>query len=375
MRTSPLHDAFARAARASRAGAQFSQRFGTEIVSMVAGAETEYRTIRDAAGISDFSFMQRFRFPEEKGLDFLDSLCAGNVLKLRFGRMLHTFLADTSGDLVADCYIANNDEECILLCESIIDDGDMKKFLLDKGAADAGMEDLSETHAVLSIDGYKAWSVAKEVFGPDVLGLPYLSIERYDFDGTPVSLMRAGKTSEFGYLLLVPRDKTEKLFDACLESAKKIGGGLCGIDIHADLRLEGRFFNIFAEGAAVKDPLALGLQWMIDFNKEKFSGHDAILARRSRGLTHKIIGVSTAPAATDLKKGAPVYNGTEKVAEVIASCHSYVLNRRVGLALFPAGIAYAGLSFSLGSAGGPLVETISMPPIMPRSLTVKLDEM
>ena len=372
MRTSPFHDRFAGLAGSD---VVFSERFGTEIVSRVSGTETEYRTVRDAAGITDFSFMQRFRFPEEKGLDFLDSICAGNVVKLRFGRMLHTFLPDADGRLVADCYIANNDEECVLLCESIIDDGALKKVLLDLGAADAGMEDLSLTHALLSIDGYKAWSVAKELFGPDVLGLPYLSIERYDFKGTPVSLLRAGKTSEFGYLFMVPVEKAGGLFDASLDSAKKTGGGLCGVDIHNDLRLEGRFFNIFAEGAAVLDPLELGLQWMIDFNKDKFVGREAILSRRAAGLSRKIIGISAAAAAAGLKKGTPIYNGRDKVAEVIASCFSYVLDRHVGLALFPTSIAYAGLSFCLGSAGGPAVETISMPPIMPKSLTVKLDEM
>jgi aminomethyltransferase len=369
MRPSAFHDRFA------LHNAVFTTRLGTEIVSHVSDAATEYRTIRDAAGITDFTFMQRFRFPEEKGLDFLDSICAGNVVKLRFGRMLHTFLADANGNLVADCYVANNDEECILLCESIIDDAALKKTLMDMGAADAGMQDLSETHAILSVDGYKAWSVVKDLFGPDVLGLPYLSIERYDFKGAPLSLFRAGKTSEFGYLLMAPVEKAGELFDACLAGAKKAGGGLCGVDIHADMRLEGRFFNVFAEGAIVKDPLQLGLQWMIDFNKEKFVGRDAICARRAAGSSHKIIGISAAAGVTAMKKGAPIYSGGEQVAEVVASCFSHVLGRHIGLALFPWKIAYAGLSFSLSSAGGPPVETISMPPIMPRSLTVKLDEL
>ena len=372
MKTSPFHGRFAGFAGS---GAAFSERYGTEIVSRVSDPKSEYRMVRDAAGVTDFSFMQRFRFPEEKGLDFLDTVCAGNVVKLRFGRMLHTFLPDADGRLVADCYIANNDEECILLCESIIDDGAMKKLLLDMGAADAGMIDLSTTHALLSVDGYKAWTVAKDLFGPDVLGLPYLSIERYDFKGSAVSLFRAGKTSEFGYMFMVPVEKAGELFDACIDSAKKVGGGLCGVKIHDDLRLEGRFFNIFAEGAIVKDPLQLGLQWMIDFNKDKFAGREAILSRRAAGLSHKIIGISAAAGAAELKKGSPIYNGPDKVAEVIASCFSYVLNRSIGLALFPVSIAYAGLSFCLGSAGGSPLETISMPPIMPKSLTVKLDEM
>jgi len=369
MRTSPFHKKFA------AHNAVFSERFQTEIVSRVSDPKTEYETVRCAAGITDFSFMQRFRFPEEKGLDFLDSLCAGNVAKLRYGRVLHTFLADENGMIVADCYIANNDEEFILLCESIADDDVVKQLLLSRGAAEAGMVDLSQSHALLGIDGFKAWAVAKELFGADVLGLPYLSIERYEFSGAGVSLFRSGKTSEFGYLLLLEADKSDLVFDACLASAQKNNGGLCGIDIHADLRLEGRFFNVFAEGASVRDPLSLGLQWMIDFNKEQFIGRDAIFARREHGLEKKIIGISAGPDASGFTKGAKIVNGSDDVATIVATCFSYTLNKFIGLALFSIDFAYAGLSFRCGDANGPVVSTISMPPIMPKSLTVKLDDM
>ena len=368
MRASFFHDSFAKHTAA------FFNRFGTEVVSRVTDATTEYHHVRDAAGITDASYMQRFRFPEDKGLDFLDSLCAGNVAKVRFGRMLHTFIGDSGGNILADCYVANNDEEFILLAESIIDDDAFTAMLAERGAGDAGLTDCSDSHGVLSIDGYKAWAVVKELFGADVLGLPYLSIERYDFQGESVSLFRAGKTSEFGYYLMVPKAAAAMLFEACLSIAIKNGGGLCGADIHNDLRLEGRFFNVFAEGAAVRDPLSLGLQWMIDFSKEKFIGREAIVARREAGLKNKIIGICTEPGAHELKKGTPIFNGRAKVAEVTASCFSYVLNTHVGLALFPVDIAYAGLKFSLGSEKGPSIKTISMPPIMPKSLTVKLDE-
>ncbi len=369
MRASHFHDCF------SRNHAVFADRFGAEVVSRVSDPETEYRLVRDATAITDASYMHRFGFPEEKGLDFLDSVCAGNVAKVRFGRLLHTFIANEKGELAADCYVANNDERFVLLCESVMDEDAFRKMLMDRGAADAGMEDLSASHALLGIDGFKAWAVVKELFGADVLGLPYLSVERYELEGEPVSLFRAGKTSEFGYYLMTPASGAEMLFDRCLAIARENDGGLCGVDIHNDLRLEGRFFNIYAEGAVVRDPLSLGLQWMMDFGKENVLGGRAIAARRAAGLSKKIIGISAGPDALDLVAGAPVFNGPLKVAEVVTSCYSYQLQERLGLAVFPIDIAFAGLSFSLGSPNGPRVRTISMPPIMPKSLTVKLDEL
>jgi hypothetical protein len=52
-----------------------------------------------------------------------------------------------------------------------------------------------------------------------------------------------------------------------------------------------------------------------------------------------------------------------------------VLNQPLALGLLPLGIAFSGLEFRVGSADGAVVRSISMPPIMPKSLTVKLDEM
>jgi aminomethyltransferase len=369
MRSLFLHDQWV------KANGTITARHGAEIVSTVGGPQKEYRFIRDTVGVTDFSYMQKFKIPEEKGVDFLDALLAGNVAKVRFGRVLHTFLADDEGNLLADCYMANNDEELLLLCESIIDDDALKTFLSRSGAKEAGLEDVSATHVALSVDGVKAWAVVKELFGTDVLGLPYLSIERYPYENETIQLLRAGKTSEFGYCILAPVACANSLFEKLSGCAAKNGGGLCGVAVHSDLRLEGRFFNIFAEGASVCDPLSLGLQWMIDFDKEQFSGRSAILARRTAGLTQKIIGVKLESGQKDLQPGTPIFDGSVKVSEVVASGFSYVLDSYVGLALFPTACAYSGLTFRLTSPKGPEIKTISMPPIMPKSLSIKLDEM
>jgi aminomethyltransferase len=372
MRKLPLHDLLA------ANGASFKERYGVDVPSVVSDLKKEYQIIRDAVGVTDFSFVQKFRVSGDTGVDLLDKLFAGNVAKIRFCRVLHTFLADDQGNLAADVYVANNDEDFIVLCESIVDDAGLKKLFEKSGVSvggEGGLEDITESHVVISIDGYHAWKVVKELFGADVLGLPYLSVETYPYEGSHVLLFRAGKTCEFGYLLMAPKEIGGKLMEATLALAQKYEGGLCGVDIHNELRLEGRFFNIFAEGARVKDPLPLGLQWMVDFDKESFLGSDAILQRRSEGLKNKIIGVKADLPADGLKVDDPLFCEGRQVGSVQAVCFSQVLNAPVGLALFPLDMAYAGLRFNVQKPDGPQVQTISMPPIMPKSLSANLQEM
>lgn len=368
MRISPLKETLA------AAGAVFRERHGVEVVAHFGDPRTECGAVRNAAALADFSFTRVFSLPEEKGIDFLDALLAGNVPKIRFGRVLHTFLADPNGLLAADCLVANNDQEFVFICESILPDAE-----LDARLASAGIEspatDLTGGYVVLGLDGFTSWEIVKKIFGADIVGLPYLSIENYEFAGEPVRFIRAGKTSEFGYLLIAPMSVAAQLFGTLKAEVEERGGRLAGADAHDALRLEGRFFNIFCEGERVRDPLPLGLQWMIDFEKENYLGCEAIKQRRSAGLKQKIIGLAADRAGAALKTGATVFSGVEPVGNVVADCVSTVLDRPLALGLFPVDWAFSGLEFRVGSPDGPLVRSISMPPIMPKSLTVKLDEM
>jgi len=368
VRVSPLREKLA------AAGAVFRERHGVEVVSHFGNLRAECGAVRDAAALADFSFARVFTLPETPGIDLLDALVAGNVPKIRFGRVLHTFLADKNGLLAADCFVANNDQEFVFICESILPDAELDA-LLAFGGKDSPAKDLTASHAVLSLDGFKSWEIVKKIFGADIIGLPYLSIENYQFAGEPVRFIRAGKTSEFGYLLIAPVKIAAQLFDALKAGVEEHGGRLVGADAHDALRLEGRFFNIFREGERVRDPLPLGLQWMIDLEKENFSGSAAVKERRAAGLKQKIIGLAADANCTTLQSGAQIFHEGRAVGEVVTGCVSYVLNQPLALGLLPLELAFSGLQFRVGAPGGPVARSISMPPIMPKSLAVKLDEM
>jgi len=355
-------------------GATLAERHGVEVVSRVSDFETEYRLVRDSVALTDFSFLRRYRFPTDQGIDLLDTLLPGNVARIRYGRVMQTFMADADGRLQADCYVANNDEELILLCEAATPDDLIARIIREADKEGIG-QDLTDSHVLLSIDGFRAWAVVRDLFGADVLGLPYLSVELYPFGEEQVYLFRAGKTSEFGYLLMAPQSIGERLLEAVRDAVARQGGGGCGVEAHDALRLEGRFFNIHAEGVRVGDPLVLGLQWMIDLEKGDYRGATAILGQRSAGLSRKVIGVLASPGEDRLRVGARLFHGANDVAEVVADAWSPGLGSWVALAVFRIEVAYAGLAFSLGSPQGPEVRTISMPPIMAKSLSVKLDEM
>ena len=56
--------------RLAAAGALFRERHGAEVAARVAGRDAEHAAVRDAAGLTDFSFLHKFRVPSESRFPF-----------------------------------------------------------------------------------------------------------------------------------------------------------------------------------------------------------------------------------------------------------------------------------------------------------------
>lgn len=365
MRRSPLHD------RLERAGAAFAERDGARVCAALAPREAEYRAVREHAGLADFSHLLKYRGRVDDALYPLDETLTGNVANLRFGRVLHTLLTGEDGRILADVYVACDDEDLFVLAEPCAPAEQVDALLRRPGS---GLSDVTGDLAVLSLDGPAAWGAPRDLFGRDVLGMPYLSVEPHDLDG-PVRLIRAGKTAEFGYLVLVDASRATAAWDRLLEAGARHGIAPVGLDVHDDLRLDGRFFNVHREGRAVGDPLELGLQWMIDFAKDGFVGRDAIRARREAGVAFKTVGVALAAGLDGMDAGDPVLLDGDAVGHVVTAGWSFTLGRRIGLARLSRDVAYAGLDLAVRHAGRDQdAVSLSMPPFVPKSLTVRLDE-
>ena len=352
-------------------GARFYERNGLEMVKHYTTFEEEYAAVREGVGLTDFSFTNRFIVNEE-GLDLFDYYAAGSVANIRFGRILHTMALNDDGELTAELYIANDDEQILLIGESLVSDDEVEAAI-GQGEETAALRNASEDTVLLGLDGFNAWAVVKALFGPDVLGLPYMSIETYDLDEMSVKVLRAGKTSEFGYMLLADAKHGEALYKAIEAAGDAFGLKPVGFDTHMALRLDGRFFNIHEEGAAVKDPLPLGLQWMIDLEGDDFRGKAPLFARREKGLSKKVVGVVSESMEAPLSIGDTIRHNETDIATVITVRPSPTLQARIALALFDLEYAYAGLDFTCKN--GTKVTTVSMPPFTAKSLTIRLDEM
>jgi glycine cleavage system aminomethyltransferase T len=108
--------------------------------------------------------------------------------------------------------------------------------------------------------------------------------------GITLRMGRTGYTGEDGAELFYPAEKAVELWDFLLDAAKKAGveAGPIGLAARDSLRFEaGMPLHGHEIGPGIRPAEAL-LNWACDFEKE-FTGRDALLALKEKGLERKLV--------------------------------------------------------------------------------------
>ena len=200
-----------------------------------------------------------------------------------------------------------------------------------------------------------------EVFGPDVLGLPYLGMLVLD----EVLVFRAGRTGEYGYHLLVPIDKKNAWIEKLLATGAAFEMARTNASVRAQCVLENFFFDINREGQYGLTPLELQLQWRLSSQKTTYPGAEAIHTLRQSGWTRRLTCFTTPELVNPDEE---ITCDGEMVGHVLTAGYSPVRGDYVGKALLRQPYWHAGLdAFQIGDC--PL-KTISAPAINNLSLKV-----
>jgi glycine cleavage system aminomethyltransferase T len=321
--------------------------------------------IRRSVALSRMDHVFCLALHGEESFDALRRLCPADLF-VRDKGMLHTLLLREDAAPFADLYVCRDDEDALLLLEGPTAP-ELLEHLARQLPAGVRVEDLGETCGLLGLNGPYAWELMAELVGPEVVGLPYLSF----FRDRGWTCFRAGKTGEYGYDLLVPRDQLEPTVARIVELGANLDLGFASLEALDQCALENWFFNIRREGRAPGiTPLELQLQWRVSPTRRDYLGAEALRARRAQGAQARLTAVS-APAS--IAAGDPVGFEGERVGELLNTGAS-LRGDWVGLALLELPFAHPGIDRFVASTSAGEVPLRSLsPPLIPnRSLFINL---
>lgn len=326
--------------------------------------DKQLHAIRYSSALSQMDHVSCLRFSGNNVFEVMDHLIPAE-LYIRDNQMLHSLILDEKARPLADVYVCCDDEDFILLAEGM-QASELKEYILSHVpmSTQISIEDLGQSHKILSLNGPFAWEVLAELVGPEVVGLPYLTF----FHVKQLTCFRAGKTGEYGYDLLIPASDFEKTKECLVDAGTSMGLGTANLDVLDLCALESWFFNIRREGRENVTPIELQLQWRVSYRKN-FIGLETLSERRRKGPQERL----TCLKATDqFNIGNKVTCEDRTIGKIVNVGYSHIRKEWVGLALIQTPWAFPGIDCYKIVRNSSIIpiHTISPPFLNNRSLHV-----
>src|SRR5919198_1807263 len=320
----------------------------------------EYWQLLDGVTLWDVGVERQVEITGPDAFAFTNMLVARDLAKCEVGQCKYVFVTAPDGGIINDPVLLRLDEDRFWLS---LADSDVLLWAL--GVAHGSGLDVTIREAdvgPVQIQGPKSKDVVVDLFGDDVLEVPYYFLRRYELDGMPVLVSRTGYTAELGYeiYLFEASRHGERLWDAVLEAGRPHGLTVIG-PCHIR-RIEGGILAYGCDMWLDTNPyeVDMGYEWMVDLEQEAdFVGKDALRKIKERGISRKLVGVEIGgPGLGPYNDGSmidffPVYSNGKDVGKVTSACYSPRLEKNIGYAMVPIELAEVGTELEVETPQGP----------------------
>jgi len=315
--------------------------------------EDEILAMRSSVAVSRMDHVCQVRITGERAYEALDRIVAAD-LRIRDGQLIHSLFLDEEAHPFADVFIASDEDEFLILAEGPRPEALLSYVRRHLGSG-AEVEDRSAENAVVSLDGPYAWELLSLVAGGDVVGLPYLTHFRFDRG----ICYRAGKTGEYGYGLIVPREQVEDLSRLLLERGSDLDVREAGLEALDRCALENSYFNIRREGREPLTPIELQLQWRVSYEKP-YVGSEALSRARREGVRRRVTWLLAEGAVPE---GGDIRLRGRSVGRVVNAGHS-IGSESIALGLIDLEWAHPGVpALQITENGTPCCARSITPPL------------
>ncbi|KEY57368.1 aminomethyltransferase family protein [Serratia sp. DD3] len=348
-------------------GAILGERNGVAIPLSYCAADEEYKAVRKNILLSDYSHFGIAAISGDDAWSLLNQLVSGDVSSIRDEQAMYSLILDETGNIITDLYIACDDERFLLISEWV--SGETLCELLRAKLAEneeefadiESIESLTPEWGMLHFEGPYAWELLAEVYGMDVIGLPFQEHMHVDDE---LILLRSGKHGEYSYKLMGPQDVLADVWMQMLEAGEKYDMRTGGLNYQHLVRLENPCWEPDTLNTYTRCPISLQMQWAVRYDKEVFTGLESLNDRLEEGVSHRVVGMTLAGKPNAIpQRGDKVMSDGNCIGEVIICDYSPDLNACLGRLFLTDDMAWADIdAYQVVTANGPITVTTSAVP-------------
>jgi len=296
-----------------------------------AGVLAEHAAVREKVGIFDVSHLGKVSVSGSGALSFLNSIFTNDLNRISDGQAQYTLHCNSSGGVIDDLIVYRNSDSDLFLIPNASNTSEVVADLAAKAPSEIKIENLHESFGVIAVQGPLSKDVIKS-FGVNP-EMDYMAFEHVNIAGCDLILCRTGYTGEHGYELVPRWEDAATVWDALVAAITPMGGLICGLGARDTLRTEMGYPLHGHELSLSITPVQAAATWAIGWEKDNFSGSQALRDEKSKG-THPRIRALVSQDRGIPRAGMEVKNSSGEVIGVVTSgTFSPTLKKGIALAL------------------------------------------
>jgi glycine cleavage system aminomethyltransferase T len=265
-----------------------------------------------------------------------------DLTKCQVGQCKYVFITAPDGGIINDPVLLRLEENRLWIS---LADSDVDLYAI--GVAYGRGLDVEVREVDVSpvqIQGPRSKEVMTDLFGGEVMDLPYYHLSQTTLEGLNVVVSRTGYSGEVGYEIYLydARKNAQKLWDTVLEAGRPHG-----LEVIGPSHIRRIEAGILAYGADMwldTNPFEvdMGYSWMVDLDQEAdFIGKDALKRIKEEGITRKLVGLEIEGEQlgtyidNEMPDFFPVFADGREIGPVTSACYSPRLEKNIGYAMLP----------------------------------------
>ena len=270
---------------------------GYKIAREYSNTELEYTAMRNTAGVLDITPMHKYDIKGRDAIKFVDKLVTRNVTEIKSGQVMYIIWCNEDGNVIDDgtVFCFNSNHLRIFCAER-----NLNWFSDTAIGFNVEVEDVSDTIAALAFQGPLSCKILNLLNVKDIENLKPFYFDNFDLNGCKVTISRTGFSGDLGYEIWCKNEDAINVWDSLFtfnRDYKVLPAGMNALDM---VRIEAGFIQPNADFMSaeqtlrpnrMRNPYELGMGWLVDLNKNYFTGKKNLINLKKQTLTKKLVGL------------------------------------------------------------------------------------
>jgi len=322
-------------------GAHFVDFAGWEMPIRYGSIKQEHLAVRESGGLFDVSHMGRVRFKGRQSRKFLERILTRKVSDMVEKQCRYAMICNEAGGVLDDVLIYRFADDWL----AVVNASNREKILtwIEKHSEhfDASLEDQTQSHFMLAIQGPAAVEVVTKLFPEEIVSLRYYRSMTTEYAGSEALISRTGYTGEDGFEIIVPHEQATALWSELHNQGEQHNLQPAGLGCRDTLRLEAALPLYGHELNEQIDPYTAGLGFAVSLDTGPFIGKQALQRKQSDPKRPRRVGLLV-EGRRIAREHAEIYVGANRIGVVTSGTFSPTLEQSIALAYIEPEYAHLG---------------------------------